>query len=303
MPLTPPSHFNAEIAPRPMFLDGPRTRLFAVLYAGAGARRAVIYLPPFGEEMNRSRRMAALFGRRLAAAGEALLVLDPSGTGDSGGAFADARWDHWRADARAAVAWLRRQSLAPMAAVGLRTGAVLALTLARDEHLDHCVLWQPVIKGEMFLSQLLRVRVAAGLETGGGETVRGLRERLAAGETLNVAGYEITPGIAADLDGLTLKQAGEGYGGRLTWLQVAADPCAPVTPAAGAVVEGWMRRRVDAEIRLVAGEPFWSIEETTLAPALLEETLAVLTRPRHDPPPPPAPPTHLGGLSRGNRSQ
>lgn len=303
MPFSPPPQmpFAQEIAPYPLFLDGPGPRLFAVLYAGADARRAMVYLPPFGEETNRSRRMAALLGRRLAEAGEALLVLDPSGTGDSGGDFRDARWDHWRADARAGADWLRRRGLAPLGAIGLRTGAALALELARADGLEHCILWQPVTKGEMFLSQLLRVRVAAGLEAGVGETVKDLRARLKAGETLDVAGYEITPEMAADLDALVLKDMGGGYRGRLTWLQVAADPTAPVPPAVGAVVEGWMRQRVDAEIRQVAGEPFWSIEETTLAPALLAETVAVLTHPRHDPPPSPAPPVHLGGATNGGQ--
>ncbi|EKV32744.1 esterase [Caenispirillum salinarum AK4] len=298
MPFSPPVAATIETAPRPLFLDGPSGRLFAVLYAGRAARRALVYLPPFAEEMNRSRRMAALLGRRLAAAGEALLVVDPRGTGDSDGAFHDARWDHWRADAAAAAAWLRAQGLTPLGAVGLRSGALLALDLARAEGLDHALLWHPVTKGEMFLSQLLRVRVAAGLEAGARETVKDLRARLAASETLDVAGYPVTPGMAADLDGLMLKDMAEGYRGRLTWLQVAADPAAPVPPAVGAVVEGWMRRRVDAEIRQVAGEPFWSIEETTLAPALLEETVEVVTVPRHAPPPP-APPVHLDGTMRG----
>ena len=299
MPFSPPVTPEQDMTPRPTFLDGPAGRLFAVLYAHDEARRALVYLPPFGEEMNRSRRMAALLGRRLGAAGEALLVLDPSGTGDSDGAFADARWTHWCADARAAVVWLRTEGYAAHGAVGLRTGGLLALDLAREEALAHCILWHPVTKGEMFLSQLLRVRVAAGLEQGAGETVKDLRARLADGETLDVAGYEITPEMAADLDALTLKDMARGYHGRLTWIQVAADPTAPVPPAIGAVVEGWMRRRVDAEILQVAGEPFWSIEETTLAPKLLELTVDLIARPRHDPPPPPAPPVHLNGSARG----
>lgn len=143
MPFSPPPHIEQaqDIAPRPLFLNGPEARLFAVLYAGADAQRAMVYLPPFGEEMNRSRRMAALLGRKLAAAGTALLVLDPAGTGDSSGTLRDARWEHWRADARAAVDWLRRRGLAPLGAVGLRSGASLALDLARAEGLEHCVLW------------------------------------------------------------------------------------------------------------------------------------------------------------------
>jgi exosortase A-associated hydrolase 2 len=296
MPFSPST--AACVVPRPVFMDAPAGRLFAVLYAGEGARRAWIYLPPFGEEMNRSRRMAALLGRALAGAGEALLVVDPSGTGDSDGVLDAVRWEHWQADAQAAVTWIRGQGLTPFGAIGLRTGALLALDLARRDSLECCVLWQPVIKGETMLSQLLRVRVAAGLETASGETVKSLRARLSAGETLDVGGYAVSPGLAADLDALSLKEMGEGYRGRLIWMRVAADPSAPVPPAVGAVMESWLRRRMDAEILQVDGEPFWSIEETTLAPVLLKRTVEVLTRPRHDAPPPPSPPVHLNGSAR-----
>src|SRR3546814_1526626 len=57
-------------------------------------------------EMNRSRRMAALQARALAALGIDVLLLDLFGTGDSAGDFRDARWEIWREDAMAAVAWL-----------------------------------------------------------------------------------------------------------------------------------------------------------------------------------------------------
>ncbi|HEY9550049.1 MAG TPA: hypothetical protein VIR45_11165, partial [Kiloniellaceae bacterium] len=88
-------------------LDGPAGPLFAVHHAAAPASRqglGLVYLPPFAEEMNRSRRMAALQARRLAALGVDDLLLDPFGTGDSAGDFGDARWEIWREDARTAIA-------------------------------------------------------------------------------------------------------------------------------------------------------------------------------------------------------
>ena len=67
------------------------------------------HLPPFAEEMNHSRRMATLQAHRLAALGIDVLVVDLFGTGDSAGDFADARWETWQEDAKAAVAWLGRR--------------------------------------------------------------------------------------------------------------------------------------------------------------------------------------------------
>ena len=46
---------------------------------GAEARAALIFLHPFGEEMNKSRRMAALQARALAAAGYAVLCGEDDG--------------------------------------------------------------------------------------------------------------------------------------------------------------------------------------------------------------------------------
>ena len=127
--------------PVPLFLDGPEGRLFAMFYPPAGEvrgdrpgdyrpgdeRPAALFLPPFAEEMNRARYMAALLGRSLAARGVGCLALDLHGTGDSEGDFADARWEIWRRDAVAARDWLAGQGYASVSVVGLRLGACLAL--------------------------------------------------------------------------------------------------------------------------------------------------------------------------------
>src|SRR3546814_18536068 len=55
-----------------LFIDGPAGRLFAIHHAAAPHCRqglGLVHLPPFAEEMNRSRRMAALQARALAALG------------------------------------------------------------------------------------------------------------------------------------------------------------------------------------------------------------------------------------------
>ncbi|MCK7493610.1 MAG: alpha/beta hydrolase [Comamonadaceae bacterium] len=77
--------------------------------------------------MNKSRRMAALQSRALAAAGFAVLRVDLLGCGDSAGDFGDATWPRWVDDVVAAARWLRRQhpdaADAPLWLWGLRAGA------------------------------------------------------------------------------------------------------------------------------------------------------------------------------------
>src|SRR5258705_9769402 len=54
---------------------------------GVEPRGSVLYLPPFAEEMNKSRRMAALQARAFARIGWNVLQMDLFGCGDSSGEF------------------------------------------------------------------------------------------------------------------------------------------------------------------------------------------------------------------------
>jgi len=162
-----------------------------------GAKRGIVYAHPFCEEMNKARRMAALQSRRFAAAGYAVLQIDLFGCGDSSGDFVDARWGIWKNDLRTAASWLNSRVGGTSGLWGLRLGAVLAADVARDPAMgiENLLLWQPVSNGEQYLTQFLRLRLAAEmLADGAAQTgVRELRESLAHGATLEIAGYDCTP--------------------------------------------------------------------------------------------------------------
>ena len=72
-------------------------------------RGLVLYIHPFAEEMNKSRRMAALQARAFAQAGYAVLQIDLHGCGDSAGDFGDATWEHWIDDVVQGCHWLRQR--------------------------------------------------------------------------------------------------------------------------------------------------------------------------------------------------
>src|SRR5688500_8337577 len=121
--------------------------------------------------MNKARRMAALQARRLAAEGFAVLQIDLLGCGDSSGDFCEARWELWRRDVQAALAWMRQRFQVPLALWGLRLGAVLACDVAqREETVDRLLLWQPVTNGSQFLTQFLRLRLASEMLAAGAAT-------------------------------------------------------------------------------------------------------------------------------------
>ncbi|MDE2161212.1 MAG: hydrolase 2, exosortase A system-associated, partial [Burkholderiales bacterium] len=193
---------------RPRFLELGGRRLFALDIVPAGScRGAVLYLPPFTEEMNRCRAHAARQARALAALGYRCLLLDYHGTGESGGSTPEGDWDLWLDDARRAARWLADDSALPLTVWGVRTGALLAarLAAARETDVERLLFWQPVLDGKQFLNQHLRLRIATQIvHAEARETTESIRARLRAGETIEVGGYPLTPALAEGLAAMRL---------------------------------------------------------------------------------------------------
>jgi exosortase A-associated hydrolase 2 len=247
--------------------------------ADGGTGRGIVYVHPFCEEMNKSRRMAALQSRRFAAAGYAVLQVDLYGCGDSSGDFGDARWEIWKNDVQAAAGWLKSRSSGPVSLWGLRLGATLAADVARDPTMgvEHLIMWQPVSNGELFLTQFLRLRLAAEmLAEGAAQTgVRELRETLAHGNSLEIAGYDLHPQLAGEIDRLRLADLVPAAK-RVHWLEVIAQAEPRVSPASQRTLGAWQVTGLDVRSVAVAGEPFWSTIELTECQVLLDATVSSL---------------------------
>ena len=256
------------------FVEGTDGALFQVLYEPAAVplRGIVLFVQPLAEEMNKSRRMAALQARVLAARGFVVLMPDLYGCGDSGGDFANARWETWVADLRRARDQLFAQFGGPLVLWGLRAGCLLLDELGADGAgaPTATVLWQPVTNGELHLTQFLRLRMAAGMMGGAKETTGQLRARLEGGEVLEVAGYGLAPELAARLAAARLNPLA---GGPVCWLEVAQAENPQLSPASARLVDAWRQDGVALHAAAVQGEPFWTTQEIREAPALLDATL------------------------------
>jgi len=256
---------------QPFFLQadcGTRFCLYHPPQAEKECRGAFIYVHPFGEEMNKSRRMAALQARAFAAMGFGVLQIDLYGCGDSSGDFSDARWDIWKQDIVAAREWLEERVSAPVSLWGLRLGALLALDFAKSakKKVGQIILWQPVISGESFLTQFLRLRLANEMlstDRGSGSSTGGtsaLRNTLRAGESLEVAGYELAPELASAIDGLKAVELAV-TDSPVHWFEIVAEPGRPMTPIGGKVVSAWRQSEVELFLHLVPCLPFWATQE------------------------------------------
>src|SRR5688572_11677189 len=97
--MTVPGRTYREVARFDAVARGPRLRCIAEP-ASSHVRGVVLLLPPFAEEMNKSRRMCALLAHGLAADGWRVVRIDLFGCGDSAGLLRDATWAQWCDDLR-----------------------------------------------------------------------------------------------------------------------------------------------------------------------------------------------------------
>ncbi len=266
--------------------DGQRYCLYYPAASGSVCQHAVVFVPPFGDEMNKSRRMLALQAQALARSGVAVLSMDLYGCGDSDGELRDASWDGWKADLAVACDWLSARTNVPVSLLALRLGALLALDFLADQTdpvgplrllspIKQLVLWQPVMNGAQFLNQFFRLRLASDMLSGkvaaGGATAA-LRQSLQGGETLEIAGYEISSQLALPLD---LLDAGmfTPLPCPVHWFEILPGAGADLGAAKMKIAQQWTRDAVELHLSLLAGPPFWDAQEISICPELLVRTV------------------------------
>lgn len=261
------------------FLPASVGKRLAVAYwphDAATARGAVVYVHPFAEEMNKSRRMAALQARAMAAAGYAVLQVDSLGCGDSSGDFGEASWEAWRDDVNLACEWIQNRTPAPLWLWGLRSGCLLAneaaIQMAREVNL---LFWQPVVAGSQHLQQFLRLRIAGELlGKENRHSVQELRQQLRQGQAIEVGGYLLSPAVARGLEKAELLLPHRS--GRVEWIEIASREDGSLSPAAAARLTQWQAAGQAVRARTVCGPPFWQTAEISECPALVSASLLAL---------------------------
>ena len=255
---------------------------------GASLCGLVLYIHPFAEEMNKSRRMASQQARALAQAGYAVLQIDLLGCGDSSGELQDANWQNWVNDVVQGCHWLRSKTSTsaagpkpvPLWLWGLRAGCLLAAAAAEQLNEScHFVFWQAPASGKPLLQQFMRLKVANELM--GGQTkglMEGLHRQLARGAALEIAGYTLTPALANGLAQAVLTPPSQReLGQRLEWFELSTQDNAPIGPAAYNTMAEWQQAGFEVRSHRVRGPSFWKTTEIEEAPALIKATLAALS--------------------------
>ncbi|MBB4844153.1 exosortase A-associated hydrolase 2 [Paucibacter oligotrophus] len=270
--------------PQVFFLDASQGQRFCIYHPAdlrAGPERGrVLHIHAFAEEMNKSRRMAALQARQLAAAGFAVLQMDLFGCGDSAGDFGEAGWQDWLADLRQAKAWLDSECgpAAPLWLWGQRAGCLLACELAAQIDGSDCnfLFWQPPANGRLLLQQFLRLKLAGSLlEGNAAAAMEALKAQMAAGEVVEIAGYGLSPALAAGLEKTVLTPPAGGSG-RALFFELASQQGEEVSPALASSAQRWQAAGLRVQARRIQGPSFWQTSEIEDAPALLSASLQAL---------------------------
>ena len=263
---------------------------FCLFYPAQGdaIRGLILYIHPFAEELNKARRMAALQARALAHAGFSVLQIDLLGCGDSSGDFGDTTWQDWVSDVVQGCQWLRSQNhdnfagarQRPLWLWGLRVGCLLAVEAAgRLDEACNFLFWQPPSAGKPILQQFLRLKVAGDMLGGQSKGVmESMRQQLAAGASVEIAGYMLAPGLAMGLEQAALvPPVCMDPVQRLEWFELSTRDDASMSPVSAKTVAQWQQSGFQTSKHIAHGPAFWQTAEIEDAPALIAATTAALS--------------------------
>lgn len=245
----------------------------------AGRPRAwTLFVPAFGDEMNQMRRMVRLAAEALAERGVASCIFDLYGTGDSSADFADATIERWLADIRAMAGRLDASGAMPLALIGCRLGAALAVQAshALERRLAAFVAWAPVLQGKQQLSAMLRASNIARMQR---PDAAGLDPKAlwARGQVATLAGYPVSRALADQLEGLDATGAPAAASATLLDVRMpidgeAATPSEQLARRAAA----WSGQGVPTVACAVAGPAFWNVADLVDVPELVDATRAIV---------------------------
>lgn len=266
----------------PFFLDSQLGPLFAIYWPAKNKNlaHAILHVPAFAEEMNKSRRMVTLQAESLAEQGYLVLVIDLFGSGDSCGDFGDATWSLWLSNISDAVAWLKQQGIDVISLWGHRLGALLAMNFVSQNPgvVENLLVWQPVLNADSFVTQFLRLRVAAAMMNSQApqEKTSVIKKQLQKGQTVEVAGYLLNPELMNPLMAVKVDPATLRTLSKVVMFEVVMGLDTQPSFISQQFLDSLIAAEVNVSLVTVIGDNFWASQEIVIAPALLQATIECL---------------------------
>jgi hypothetical protein len=237
------------------FFGSGSDRLFGCLHLPSDAPRAgVLICPPLAGEFEKNYRRETMLAGALATRGIAVQRFHYRGTGHSDGEAVAITFDSLVEDALTAAHFLRaRASVELVGVVGTRLGALVAASARAGSAL---VCWEPILDGERYFRELVRLTLMRSLRKGVSEagSSHDALERLRRDGWLDVLGHTIGLPLYDTLTGRTLVDALEGTERDVLLIQLSQD---------AALREGYRRALAgmkgrSGEIKVIPEqEPWW----------------------------------------------
>lgn len=258
------------------FLGEPGRRFMTVSFSPVGECKGYIFfVPPFGEEMNRCRSLVANQARCFAELGYTCTVLDLYGTGDSEGELCEASLELWFSNIQTAIEQCAVNQSLPVVLWGLRLGALIAMDFSSQSSIafHDMLLWQPVISGKRYVSQILRQRIAAQVGNHQQpETTKQIRQRIGEGQHVEVSGYTIGEPLIGDIEAIEPNSFGRLCSGRIFWMENTSGSAQELSVASRKAVAALQDAGNDLEIIYFEDSPIWQLHKREGAPGLLAVT-------------------------------
>ena len=273
------SKLQVKTAPKAFFLQTRHGPCFCIFHSPKGPKKngSILYLHPFAEELNTTRRIVAYQARNLAELGYGVLQIDLHGCGDSSGNFEDATWATWIDTAQEAHEWLMKNGSEPIWFWGMRGGALLANALLNQQYGNqinpvNMLLWQPVINGQQMLKQYLRIK-EAGEWMGKQKTNAIPAEKIwAQGGNVEIAGYSISSALANGLANARMTPPECKTGGILVWIEMSSHTKPSLNPVSEKSLGLWREAGWKVQGHAVTGNTFWQNIGTADEPDLCSAT-------------------------------
>lgn len=190
----------------PLFFGSSDRALFGMFHPATGRVRrdsGIVLCYPMGQEYMRSHRAIKQLALMLSKSGFDVLRFDYSCTGDSYGNCEESSLLKWIEDISTAVDELRDTAgVEKVSLVGLRVGAALAaLASTRISNLQSVLLWDPVVSGDKYISEMLNAERELSDQSGFGAKRRNesFESQLTKGQTIGVMGYPLTESLRKEL--------------------------------------------------------------------------------------------------------
>lgn len=268
---------------QPQFIDGIKGRLYCNYFesiSNKNPHHAILILPPFAEEMNKSRRMLANIARMSAEQGYNAFCFDLFGTGDSQGDFGDSTWEIWLNDVSTILRCLKEKNIDTITVISLRSGSLFIESILQNSllTLTNIILWQPVISGSLFMNQFIRLKLAADMigDSANRTSAKIIKQQFKNGDSVEIAGYMINAALFNPMEKQNLSSIKQAGCPDIHWFEVAPSLEQTFSPASMRVIDGLKDAEINIHMTPVQGAQFWTTSEIAEVSTLLNKTLDIL---------------------------